>query len=334
MAGNSTNSVIAGIVANILVTIAKFIGFGFSGSAALLSEAIHSCADTANQALLLVGLGRAKRPADEAHPFGYGRDRFFWGLVSALGIFFVGAGVTIYHGIDGLLDPHHVHHTWVTWLVLAIAFVLEVGATWIAFVGVKGQAKEVGMSFSKFLKSGHDPTILAVLLEDSAAVLGVIIAAACILLGEVTGQFFWDPLASILIGVLLAFVAVFLIAKNRAYLITRSIDIEVADKVKGIITGHDSVEEITEFRGTVASLGSYRITADIDFDGHKLAEKVLGETDVDALHASLSDPVAFRKYLGDFAHLITEQVGDEIDEIEDKIKADVPEAHAIDLEQD
>lgn len=333
MSGSSTTSVIAGVSANVLVTIAKFVGWGFTGSSALLSEAIHSVADTSNQALLLLGLKRSQRPADAHHPFGYGRDRFFWGLVSALGIFFVGAGVTIMHGIEALLDPHHVDYGPVTWIVLSIALVLEGAALAVALRGVAHDAKKAGMSLRRYITEGKDPTALAVILEDGAAVLGVLIAAVCIILAEVTGELFWDGLASILIGVLLAFVAIFLIAKNRAYLITKAIDDDIAVKVRAIIEGDDAVESISSFTGTVQAMGSYRIAADIDFDGSRIAEKILTPEDLAAVRGA-TDDAALTAWLGTFAERVIDGVGDEADEIEARIRAAVPEAQYVDLEQD
>ncbi|PKN58474.1 MAG: hypothetical protein CVU56_05610 [Deltaproteobacteria bacterium HGW-Deltaproteobacteria-14] len=333
MSGSSTSSVIAGVSANILVTIAKFIGWAFTGSSALLSEAIHSVADTSNQALLLLGLRRSERPADSHHPFGYGRDRFFWGLVSALGIFFVGAGVTLMHGIEALIDPHPVSHSWVTWVVLGIALVLEGGALMIALRGIARDAQHAGMSVRRYVTEGKDPTTLAIILEDGAAVLGVVIAAICIGLAEVTGEVFWDGLASILIGVLLAFVAVFLVAKNRTYLITKAIDDDVADKVRGIINASDAVEGISSFTGTVQALGTYRIAADLDFAGVRIAEKLLTADDLAAVRAT-ADDAALTAWLGAFAERVIEGVGDEADAIEAKIREAVPEARYVDLEQD
>ncbi len=334
MAGNSTSSVIAGITANSLVTVVKFIGFAVTGSAALLSEAIHSFADTTNQALLLVGLKRSERPADEKHPYGYGRDRFFWGLVSALGIFFLGAGVTIYHGIEGLIHPHAVNHTWVTWAVLAFALVVEAWALWVAVRGVQKDAKAAGMSAMRFAKEGQDPTLIAVLLEDSAAVLGVIVAAICIMMTQLTGNPMWDALASLLVGILLALVAIFLIAANRKFLLTKAVDDEVEAKVREVIAGHGTVEDISAFKGVVTSIGSYRIAADVDFDGRKLASKLLEGKDLGEVRSMMATDEGLEAYLGEFAENVIEQVGDEIDELEAKIKEAVPATSHVDLEQD
>ena len=151
MAGNSTTAVITGISANALVTVGKFVAFVFSGSGAMLSEAIHSTADTANQSLLLLGLKRSARGPDAAHPYGYGADRFFWGLVSALGIFFLGAGVTLYHGVHGLMHPEPATHGWITWAVLGGAIVLEGGAFVVAWRSMSADARAAGLDPSAAL---------------------------------------------------------------------------------------------------------------------------------------------------------------------------------------
>ena len=219
MASNSTKSVIVGLSANSLVSVAKFIGFSVSGSGAMLSEAIHSVADTANQALLLLGLKRSERGPDETHPEGYGRERFFWGLVSALGIFFLGAGVTLWHGVHAVLHPVPSSHGWVTWAVLVFAFLLEGGALAVATRGLYSDARTAGIGALQYFKEGRDPTLIAILAEDGAAVLGLLLALAGIGLEALTGAPLWDAIATLAIGVLLAAVAIFLVRANRIFLV-------------------------------------------------------------------------------------------------------------------
>ncbi|MCB9789086.1 MAG: cation diffusion facilitator family transporter [Deltaproteobacteria bacterium] len=334
MSGHSTKSVIAGLSANVLVTIAKFIGFAVSGSGAMLSEAIHSVADTSNQALLLLGLRSSEREADAAHPYGYGRARFFWGLVSALGIFFVGAGVTTWHGVITLLHPSPSHHTWVTWVVLAISFALEGSAAIFAFRGLQHDARAAGVPVRRYAFEAHDPTANAILMEDGAAVLGILLAAAGIGLEQLTGWPGWDALASITIGTLLGAVAVALVRANRSYLLSKSVDEEVADRVLEVIHATPAIEAVKDLRGVVLTLGNYHIAAEVDFDGAVLADRVLADRDLDALSRELADPEALRAFLREFGESVLTAAGDEVDLLEARIREEVPGVTHIALETD
>ena len=332
MAGNSKGSVIAGVSANLIITIAKFVGYLMSGSSALLSEAIHSVADTGNQSLLLVGLVQSQRPPDESHPYGYARDRFFWGLVSALGIFFLGAGVTLYHGLHGLLDPHPVEYTWVTWAVLAFSLGGEGWAMLVAIRGVMKDAKAAGVSFRRYVSEGRDPTIAAVMLEDGAAILGVAMAAICILLTQVTGNPMWDALASVLVGCLLAVVAIVLITQNRQFLTIRAVDVDVQKKIQEVIASHNTLESHGGFRAVMLGVDTFHVEAGIDFDGRKVAQRILTPADLAAAKAAAGDDQQLATWIGEFSERITQQVAKEIDEIETKIRAVAPQAVRIQLE--
>jgi len=333
MAGNSTSSVIAGLSANSLVSVAKFIGFGVSGSAAMFSEAIHSVADTTNQALLLLGLKRSERLADTTHPEGYGRERFFWGLVSALGIFFLGAGVTIWHGIHALQHPEPSTHGWVTWAVLGFAFTLEGGALAVAMRGLFKDAKAAGIGPTQYFKEGRDPTLIAVLAEDAAAVLGLLMACAGIGLETVTGEPIWDAIATLSIGVLLAVVAVFLIRINRVFLLSRAIDAKTDAQIRAVLEKRPTVTNVNALTGVILTMGKYRVAADLDFDGAELAKQVLADKDIAAIRGVESDESA-RAWLGEFAEEVVQALGAEVDAIEAEIRDAVPGVAQVDLETD
>ena len=334
MSSGSTKSVVAAISANSLVTVAKFAGFAVSGSGAMLSEAIHSVADTTNQALLLLGLRRARRGPDERHPYGYGRERFFWGLVSALGIFFVGAGVTIYHGVHSLLHPEMPELTWITWLVLGISFAFEGAAGMVAVTTTFHDARRAGVSFGRYVAEGRDPTTLAVLLEDGAAVIGLLLAATGIGLTQATGWPGWDAAASILIGLLLAFVALFLVATNRVFLVGRSVDPQMRARVEGILSNDPVVDDVHSLRAVVQSVDRYRVAADVDFDGRVVASEVLRGRDLAAMRAAMADDEGLRRELGDFAEAVVQRLATDIDALESHIKEAVPEVRHVDLEVD
>lgn len=334
MAASSTTSVVVGITANSLVTIAKFIGFGVSGSGAMFSEAIHSVADTVNQALLLLGLKRSERAPDDMHPEGYGRERFFWGLVSALGIFFVGAGVTLWHGFHALMHPEPSSHTWVTWAVLVFATVLEGGALTVATRGLIKDAKAAGLGAAQYFKEGRDPTLIAILAEDGAAVLGLLFAIVGISLESVTGSPIWDAIATLSIGVLLAGVAIFLVRVNRVFLLSRAIDPEVEEAVREVFSRHPSVSEVVSLTGVILTMGQYRVAADLDFDGAALARQVLSQKDLAALHAELHSEAALSAWLEIFGEELLAALAAEVDQIESEVRAAVPGVIQLDLEAD
>ncbi|MEK9154440.1 MAG: cation diffusion facilitator family transporter, partial [Patescibacteria group bacterium] len=216
------------LLGNSVVAIAKFGAAFMSGSSVMFSEAIHSVADTMNQALLLVGLRRSLKKADDSFEYGYGNERFFWALISACGIFFVGAGVTAYKGITTLLEPHEIGFSSIIFAVLLFAFVVELYTFLVAASALNKSFPDAG--FVERL-SLADPMTLAVYLEDAVAVLGVGVAAFSLLLSYYTGNIVWDALGSIFISFLLASVAIVLIMKNRSYLIGRSMPKELQDEV-------------------------------------------------------------------------------------------------------
>ena len=175
MAASDTKKVIyAALIGNSLIAVTKFGAAMFTGSSAMLSEAIHSVVDTGNQALLLVGLSRAKRPADEAHPFGYGKELYFWAFVVAVLLFAMGAGVSFYEGINKILHPHAMSNPHINYVVLVIAAIFEAIAWWVAYREFNKSRR--GESLVEAVRHSKDPVVFTVLFEDTAAILGLIVA--------------------------------------------------------------------------------------------------------------------------------------------------------------
>ena len=233
MSHGSSKAVGTAIFGNSIVTLAKFIGFAVSGSSALLAEAVHSLADTANQCLLYLGLKRSQRKADTHHHFGYGQERYFWNLVSAITIFFLGCVYTIMHAVEKIQHGHTPELSWVPFAVILIAFIVEGYSLSIALKEVLRQSKEAGKTFRQYLVETRDPTTLAVLIEDSVAMLGLVFALLGIGLSFWTGSAVFDGIAAICIGMLMGVLACFLAATNRKYLLNHSDDgvNEVASKL-------------------------------------------------------------------------------------------------------
>ena len=220
---SSTRRVLyAAILANLAIVIAKMVAAAVTGSSAMLSEGIHSLVDTGNGGLLLLGLQLSRRPADELHPFGYGRELYFWTLVVALAVFALGGGVSIYEGILHLSRPNALEHLKATYIVLACSAIFE-GAS-LTLAVREFRRINAGLSISKAIRDSKDPASFTVLFEDSAAVLGIAIAVTATFLGQRFHLRWLDGLASVLIGVLLMCVASLLGAKTKALLIGEGLD--------------------------------------------------------------------------------------------------------------
>lgn len=336
MAGGSKAAVYAAIGGNSLVTVAKLIGFALTGSGAMFSEAVHSAADVANQSFLAFGMKRAAKPADEAHPFGYGREAFVWSLISAVGLFFVGCGVTVMHGIHMLTDDHpsELGGTEIALGILTFSLVVEGLSWWVAVRALQQEAKRQELGFWKNLATTDDPFAVAVFLEDSAAVFGVLLAMTSLGLVHVTHNPIWDAVGTLAIGTLLGFVAFFLVYKNRSLLIGKAMRPKDLERIEKVFADDPAVEAVAIQRAAVTGASSYRISAEIDFDGHYLAEEWLKTHDVGEVSKKLADPAEVGPFLGDFAEHIVEHLGDEVDRIEAKIREAVPGAENIAIEPD
>jgi solute carrier family 30 (zinc transporter), member 9 len=324
-------TVIAALAGNSFIGVCKFIAFAFSGSSAMLSEGIHSVADVSNQALLLLGIKRSEANATKKYSYGYGAETYFWALISAVGIFFLGCGVTVYHGISGLLHGHASHPGMWDYSILVLSLVVEGWTLWVAMKGINVDRGEI--PFFKFVKESADPTPIAVLLEDAAACLGLVIALIGIFLGQM-GFLLAESIASITIGILLGFVAVFLIYKNHGLIIGISVNKDVETKVIDYLNSRSSVERILDFKSRVLSANRYRIKMEVEFHGEIIADKLLTDVDFGKLAKELGDEKALQSYLRKFADRVIEELGDEIDRIEKDLQKEIPEAQHIDIETD
>ncbi len=254
MASGSKAVIYAALVGNGLISITKFIAAGVTGSSAMFSEAIHSVVDTGNQVLLLWGLKKAAKPADEKHPLGYGKEIYFWSFVVSILIFALGSGISLYEGIHHVKatlaaghgdggDEEAKSYAW-NYGVLGFAMVFEGAAWWFAlraFKAVKGK-----QGYLQAVKHGKDPSIFVVLFEDSAAMLGLFIAFVGVALAQWTGNSIYDGAASILIGVVLGAVAIWLAVETKGLLIGESASEEVLAMIDEILEKHEAVDVVTE----------------------------------------------------------------------------------------
>ena len=245
-AGSSKGVVIAALFGNGAIACTKFAASIYTGSSAMLSEAIHSLVDTGNQALLLYGMKKAERPADSAYPFGYGRELYFWAFVVAVLIFSIGAGVSLYEGIHKIQHPEVVTSPMVNYIVLGQAMMFEGVALYIA---IKEFNKRRGNTPAlKAVRQSKDPGLFTVLFEDAAAMTGLAIAFAGLLAAQYLDLPWMDRAASVGIGILLACVAIFLCYETKGLLIGDAVSDELATNLYAIINKSDAVSQINELR--------------------------------------------------------------------------------------
>ena len=262
-------AVLGALVANGLITVLKFAAAIITGSSGMMAESLHSLADTTNQVFLLLGLRFYKRPASEKHPFGYGKERFFWSFIAAIFIFGVGATYALYEGFEKLTHPHAPEKlAWAYW-VLGISFVLEAGSIALAIWQEVKEAQHEGLTFKEYLRESKDPTAKTVIFEDSAALVGIIIAAIGLYLtehhaGPGDGAY-WDGLASMAIGVVLAIVAFVLARSSRGLLLGEAATAKSVAAIKGAIESHKNVREVVELLTMHLAPKQILINAHINF---------------------------------------------------------------------
>ncbi|MDT5295467.1 MAG: hypothetical protein QOJ76_2347 [Acidobacteriota bacterium] len=243
-------AVVGALFANALITVLKFVAAGIKGSSGMMAEALHSLADTTNQIFLLLGLRFYRRPASEKHPFGYGKERFFWSFIAAIFIFGVGATYAIYEGFVKLYHPHAPEKLGWAYGVLAASFLIESGSITLAIYQEVREARHEGMSFSEYLRESKDPTAKTVLFEDTAALIGILIAATGLYLTEhrvgLGGGAYWDGISSIAIGCVLAVVAFALARSSRGLLLGEAATEKVRERIRQAILSHPNVCGVIE----------------------------------------------------------------------------------------
>ncbi len=271
-AGKST--VYAALAANLGIAVTKFIAAALSGSSAMLAEGIHSTVDTANQGFLLLGMARGDRPADEQHPFGYGGEIFFWSFIVAVLIFALGSGLSIYEGIRALIHGGHEAGgvPWIPFAVLAVAISFEGYSLTVAIREFRKLRAHRGLI--RDLRDMKDPSIFVVMAEDSAACLGLLIAAAGLTLSWLTANPVYDASASIVIGVLLGITALLLAIEVKGLLIGEAADETITDSIRKTVCSYPEIEHLNEIRSL--HLGPHKVlmTLSIDFADDVLSQRI------------------------------------------------------------
>ncbi|KAH6790004.1 Cation efflux family protein [Perilla frutescens var. hirtella] len=323
---------------NFLVFSLKFGVWLSTSSHVMLAEVIHSVADFANQALLAYGLSSSRRAPDALHPYGYSKERFVWSLISAVGIFCLGSGATIVHGVQNLWTAQPPEHIEYAALVIAGSFLIEGASLIVAIHAVRKGAAAEGMKVRDYVWRGHDPTAVAVMTEDGAAVTGLAIAGASLVAVNSTGNAIYDPIGSIIVGNLLGMVAIFLIQRNRHALIGRAIDDNDMKRVLHFLKNDPVVDAVYDCKSEVIGPGFFRFKAEIDFNGVVLVQNHLSRSGREEWAeqfreaAKANDDSALFKIMSNYGEEVVTALGSEVDRLEKEIQEIVPGIRHVDIE--
>ncbi len=290
MAGSSRTAIYAALAGNSLIAVTKFVAAGITGSAAMFAEGVHSLVDTGNQILLLYGLRAARKRPSPSFPFGHGKEVYFWSFVVAILIFGLGAAVSFYKGVQHVLHPETLSSLSINYIVLALAIVFEGAALTIAIREFRKSKGSLG--YVDAVRKGKDPTLFVVVFEDSAALLGLLVAMGGIFLYQVTGNPVFDGLASMIIGLILAVTAMWLAYETKSLLIGESADPDTVDAIRRTAASHPLVKSVSEVATLHMGPDFIVVTLSVDFiDDIDVAKVEAGVTDlarrIKAIDASL-----------------------------------------------
>jgi len=272
----SVRTIIIALVANVVIAVAKLISGLMSGSTAMLAEAAHSFADSSNEVLLAISLRRAKKPADDRHPLGHGRERFLWAFMAAVASFLIGGCFSIAMAIHELTHETATKHTLSAWIVLGVAFLAD-GFSWVQSVGqAVDEAREHKRSLSVHLMRSSDPIVRAIVVEDSAALIGLVFAAVGLLVSQLTHSGRPDAIASLLIGVLMAVTAFGLARPLAEFLVGRSLPQPYLENIRAVIARAEGVEEVISlqavYTGPEEVIVAAKVRPTADLTGDELAK--------------------------------------------------------------
>lgn len=262
----STVTVLLALVVNLAIAVAKAVAGVVTGSGALLSEAAHSLGDTTTEVLLLTAVRRSGRPADRRHPFGYGKERYFWSLIAGVSIFVIGAAFSVYQGIHTVLGEAHqpARDVLISYAVLGVAAVLEGISLRQGLRQAGSEARRGNVSVAHYIRDPEDPTVKSVVLEDVAALIGLALAAAGVFLHQVTGSGVWDGVASLSIGALLVIVAGALVRTNLGLLIGRQADERVVRQISARLETEPEIVDVVDILTMLIGVDAVLLCARID----------------------------------------------------------------------
>jgi cation diffusion facilitator family transporter len=259
----SAGSVLTALAANTTIAIAKGTAAALTASPALFAETLHTVADAGNEVLLWIALRRSRREPDETHPFGYGPERYYWALLAAVGMFVVGGAVSVWEGIHSLIDPEPLDAFWAGVIVLVIALVLDSVSRFVAQRQLRREAEQRGVSVRQLLRESPDPTVVTVYLEDSIDVIGAALALIALILHRVTDSAVPDALVTIVIGLMLIYVASKLTGRNRRLLANQSIPARYLDQLRERLVSVAGVHDIARLEAVYLGPGQVLVAADV-----------------------------------------------------------------------
>jgi cation diffusion facilitator family transporter len=286
-------AVVAALMANVGIAISKFVAFAFTGSSSMLTEAIHSLADSGNQVLLLVGNKRSKKGADSRHNFGYGRRRFVYGFVVAVVLFLVGGLFSLYEGLHKIQHPEEVKDAWIAFLVLGVAIVLE-GFSFRTAIKEAKHSKG-NRSYARFLRDARQPELPVILLEDAGALVGLVLAMLGVTMAVITGNGQWDGAGAMGVGVLLVIIAVFLAMEMAAMLVGESALPEEVDAIRAALEGSGGVLRVIHMRTLHVGPDELLVGAKIAVVHSDTGTQIAA--DIDAAEAALRAAVPTARYI-------------------------------------
>ncbi|RZF38499.1 hypothetical protein LSTR_LSTR006094 [Laodelphax striatellus] len=335
LSSSSGRVVLTAVAINGTNFIFKLCAWRYTGSHSMFSETIHSLADTINQLILAYGIHKSVQRANQDHPYGYTNMKYVASLISGVGIFCVGTGLSLYHGITGLINPEPMESFYWAYFVLAGSFVSEGATSLVAFNSIKKGAQEHGMSFTEYVLRGKDPSVNVVLLEDLAAVAGVMVAGACMGLSSYYDSVIPDAIGCLLVGGILGAVASFIIYTNVAALLGRSIPEEYLNKINNELESDVMIRAIYDVKGIDMGNCLIRYKAELDFDGRELTRSYLDKQDLNSLLEEVkgfNDIDQVESFMIKHSEAIVDMMGGEIDRIEMKLRRKFPDIRHCDLE--
>ncbi|KAJ3393691.1 hypothetical protein HDU92_007591 [Lobulomyces angularis] len=326
------------ITSNFLMFSGKLYAAIVSGSSSMFSEALHSLADILNECLLMWGILRSLRQPDPDHPYGFTMERYAWALVSGVGIFFLGGGVSIYHGVSSIIYPHALGDPTMAWYVLGASLLFEGATMTYAFRTIRKAAIQNDVSTKEYVLRGADPTTVQVLLEDVAAVTGILIAGISISLSSYLAMPILDSIGSISIGLLLGSVAGFLVKRNISSLVERRMDLRKEREIVRVLSEDPVVKSVHDVKTTMLGGEWVRFKAEILFQGDHITERYLHSLSTEELEKELlilknsKTDEEIKEWVVKHGSGVIGMLGSEVDRLEWEIKKAVPQVKHCDLE--
>lgn len=319
------------LTGNMVICVAKLGAWISSGSSSMLSEFVHSVVDCGNQSLLLLGLRDSGNVADRRHPYGYGKSIYFWALVSALGTFFLGAGVSMTHSIGELMNPSLGPISWEVWAVLGVSLAVDGYVFGKTIMDVRETMPKNAVLWNH-VWSLRDPATLAVLLEDGAACLGILIACAGISASHATGMPVFDSLTGCGISALLASMGIVLVRVNHRFLLGQAVDKDITEGIEKVLLNRRSIDNVQSVQSQWTGPETFSFKAEVDFDGTFLAAKLMPRYQKEFLEVGDSLESELRVLLSWYAEDVIRTAEREVKEIEVEIRRRYPGAEYIELE--